>query len=320
MLTAACGSRASGRSTTPADPWWMTWRTRFLLPEGRVVDTGNNGISHSEGQGYGMLFAVHADDRDAFARMAAWTEKHLARSDIALFSWRYDPHAPNPVGDPNNASDGDILIAWALALAGTRWGEAKYLSRSTEIRAALLRHCVVERYGRQFILPGMAGFVQGAQVVLNPSYYIWPALDRFAKIDGANAWGRVISDGIALLEQARFGTKSLPTDWVALGAAGKPAPAPGRDPRFGYDAVRVPLYAAMGGLSSLAAPVTEFWRGCLAANQPIPAWIDVETGQTATYPISSGGAAIAARLLGVPAPAQLADDYFAASLQMLARI
>ena len=320
MLTAACGSRASGHATAPSDPWWSTWRARFLRPDGRVVDTGNNGISHSEGQGYGMLFAVHADDRDAFTRMAAWTETHLARSDVALFSWRYDPSATAPVSDPNNASDGDILIAWALALAGAKWNETKYLARSTQIRAALLGRCVIERHGLKVIVPGMAGFAEGTQVVLNPSYYIWPALNRFAKIDGAQAWGRVIADGLTLLEQARFGSNRLPTDWVALCAPGKLVPAPGRDPRFGYDAVRVPLYAMMGELPSLAAPVAKFWRECLATDKPIPAWIDVETGQIANYPISSGGAAIAARLLGLTEPEWLADDYYAASLQMLARI
>jgi endoglucanase len=42
-----------------------------------------------------------------------WTERTLLRGDVALFAWRYDPRAPNPVADTNNASDGDMLIAWA---------------------------------------------------------------------------------------------------------------------------------------------------------------------------------------------------------------
>ncbi len=37
---------------------WSEFRTRFLTADGRVVDTGNQGVSHSEGQGYGLLLAA----------------------------------------------------------------------------------------------------------------------------------------------------------------------------------------------------------------------------------------------------------------------
>jgi len=35
-----------------------TYQSKFISPEGRVIDDANGGISHSEGQGYGMLIAV----------------------------------------------------------------------------------------------------------------------------------------------------------------------------------------------------------------------------------------------------------------------
>src|SRR5487761_2690925 len=56
---------------------WQDWSKRFVRPSGRVVDTGNHGISHSEGQGYGMLLAVAAGDRPAFDRLWAWTRANL---------------------------------------------------------------------------------------------------------------------------------------------------------------------------------------------------------------------------------------------------
>ncbi|WP_374410512.1 glycosyl hydrolase family 8 [Novosphingobium colocasiae] len=317
-LTAACNAGSQGKAVAPTGGWWPFYRQRFLLPEGRIVDTGNHGISHSEGQGYAMVLAANAGDREAFDLMAGWTERTLGRSDMALHSWRYDPASANPVSDPNNATDGDILIAWALGLAARRWGDSRYAARGQAIRAAVRGHCVAQRYGRAVLIPGLVGFDSPQALTINPSYYVWPALDQFLEDDGKAVWGPVIADGAALIRLSRFGPDHLPTDWIDLTARDAVAPARDRPPRFGFDALRVALYAAMANRAALAAPIGAFWRARLAAGKPIPAWIDVVTAEEAPYPLSSGGAAIVARLLGTQAPAQLADDYYSASLQMLA--
>lgn len=314
----ACNTGAEGHAR-PSDVFWQQYRARFLLPEGRIVDNGNGGISHSESQSYGMLFALGANDREAFDRIANWTRSMLLREDMALHSWRYDPNASHAVSDPNNATDGDIVIAWALALAGERWQNSVYADRSAEIRAAIRQHCVISRYGRNLLLPGIQGFVEQDAVLLNPSYFVWPALDTFARLDGEAAWAAIIADSEDITGLARFGSHQLPTDWLAVTGRDEVAPARGRPPRFGYDAIRVPLFAALGQRISLVPGVEAFWRGCLASSQPIPAWVDVVTGEQADYAVSAGGSAIISRVLGTSAPVLLANDYFAASLQMLAR-
>lgn len=317
-MTAACNTDAQSRAPV-RDAFWRTWRDLYLKPDGRVVDTGNNGVSHSEGQSYGLLFAYKAGDAEAFEKIAGWTQSHLSRPDMALHAWRYDPSAPNPVADQNNATDGDLVIAWALAMAGQRWNRADYTARAAQIRSAVRSHCVIERHGRQLLLPGIQGFVNGDEVTLNPSYFAWPALDAFAKADGQQVWGRVISDSEAITRLSRFGPHRLPTDWVVINAPNQVAPARDKPPRFGFDAIRVPLYAALGGRQSLVPDIAAYWRGCLSANKPIPAWVDVVTGEEANYALSAGGAAVVGRLLGSAQPSVLTNDYFAASLQMLAR-
>lgn len=320
-LTAACNTGGNqGRAQVVKDSFWTAWRDRFVSPEGRVVDTGNGGISHSEGQSYGLILALRAGDRAAFERIAKWTHDTLAREDMALHSWRYDPRQPVPVSDPNNATDGDLVIAWALALAGKRWAHAPWLDRAAQIRAAIREHCVVAKFGRQLLLPGVVGFDYPGQVQVNPSYFVWPALDHFAKIDGAGTWASVIHDAEAVTRLARFGPHQLPCDWVVVTGRDDIAPAPGKPPRFGYDAIRVPLYAAVGGRAALVQPVADWWRSCLAQHRAIPAFIDVVTGEEANYALSSGGSAIVGRLIGTPAPTGLDTDYFSASLQMLARL
>ncbi len=322
-LLAACGC-AGPASGAVARERWSAVKAAYLSPEGRIVDTGNGGVSHSEGQGYGMLLAAAAGDEPAFTAMEEWTRQHLARGDVALHSWRYDPASPTPVSDPNNATDGDILIAAALLLAGRQWDRPACLERSVQIRAAILEHLAVERHGLEVLLPGLVGFDVDGLTTLNPAYYVWPALDAFRKEDGEEAWGRLIRDGEAILDRALVGPLSLPPDWVEVLPGGHVRPAEGRPPRFGFEAVRVPLYLALSGRTEQTAPFARFWRSYLERDMAIPAWIDLRTSETAPYPLSNGALEIVARVTGASVAAQQdrarQEDYYSAILGALAAL
>lgn len=311
-------SGCSPAQTQPASvmPGWEGFKAAFVAVDGRVIDTGNGGISHSEGQSYAMMLAVAAGDRAGFDQVWQWTEAHLARPDLALYAWRYDPGAATPVADRNNATDGDLMIAWALARAGDLWHDARYKDRAAAIRAAILQKLVVVRGNRHLLLPGLEGFASGTRTTLNPCYYIWSALDDCARRDG-RVWRPVIADGEALLRAAQFGPNRLPADWIDVGNDGTISPAADKPPRFGFDAIRVPLFAATSGRGALVKPTIDWWRGLLAKGTPIPAWIDVTTGNMAPYPLSPGGMAVVDRALGKVAPRPLATDYYAAALQCL---
>ena len=99
------------------DQGWSAYKSRFLMPDGRIIDTANKNVSHTEGQGFSMLLAVFNDDQATFDKLWQWANNTLYRKDIGLYSWRYDPNNSVHVADKNNASDGDQLIAWALLLA-----------------------------------------------------------------------------------------------------------------------------------------------------------------------------------------------------------
>lgn len=294
LLTSLLPGCAKAAPPSPPTPWAMV-SVRFLGPEGRIIDTGNGNISHSEGQGYGMLLAEAAGDRQGFDKLWAWTEKTLARKDVRLFSWKYDPAANPPVSDPNNASDGDILIAWALLRAGARWKEPSYTQASAQIRAAIRQRLIWNVGGRTILLPGLDGFVTPKATTLNLSYYVWPALDTFRKADGVSAWGPLIGDGEKLTAAARFGPYRLPPDWIDIDDKGKPSPSQGRPPRFGFDAIRVPLYLAWSGRSSLVQPFRAFWQRYAKLGQKPPAWIDVVNNEVAPYPLSDGAVTIVQR-------------------------
>lgn len=318
ILTVACAKVPESNAKT-GDSFWAQFRERFILPSGRVIDNGNGNISHSEGQGYGLLLAVLNGDEATFAALAGWTEDTLGRDDMALHAWRYDSRESNPIPDRNNATDGDILIAWALSLGAKKWRDSGYAARSKAIRQAIRTRLIVQRNGLQLLLPGLVGFVESERVVVNPSYYIWPALDHFRAVDGAAAWSAVINDGVRILSGARFGEHGLPADWLQTDRTGAWLPATDKPARFGFDAIRIPLYAVAGHRKALSAPVIAWWQSLAAAGQQIPAWIDLQSGQVAPYGLSAGGNAIMALALGRPQPEVLAGDYYAAVLQLFAR-
>lgn len=318
VLTVACAKVPQSNAKT-GDAFWAQFRERFILPSGRVIDNGNGNISHSEGQGYGLLLAVLNGDQSTFEALAGWTEDTLGRNDIALHAWRYDPREFNPIPDRNNATDGDLLIAWALSLGAKKWRDAGYAARSKAVRQAIRARLIVRRNGEQLLLPGLEGFVEAERVVINPSYYIWPALDHFRVVDGPAAWSAVINDGMRIMSRARFGAHSLPADWLQVDPTGAWEPASDKPMRFGFDAIRIPLYAEAGRRKNLSAPVIAWWQSLAAAGQQVPAWIDLQSGEVAPYGLSPGGDAIKALALGQPQPEVLASDYYAAVLQLFAR-
>lgn len=243
----------------------------YIRPDGRVVDVENKGVSHSESQGYGMLLSVEADDRVTFARIWAFTQFALQRPD-GLFAWRYDPTCKPAVEDPNNATDGDILIATALALAAIRWGVPEYWIEAERIAETIREKLVVEHEGIPLLLPGekgfhredvplkfarMLGIEQSASPVFNLSYWIYFALPVLDRLHPDPVWRKLETSGLALTATASGG----PTDWSVLSDEERAVPAPGRPRVFGYNAIRIPLYLLLDGyvVPSLSERLLGVW-------------------------------------------------------------
>ena len=224
-------------------PLWETYKSRFIEPSGRIVDNGNSGLSHSEGQGYGLLLAFLSDSPADFEQIWSFTRTELMIRDDGLAAWKWDPAARPHVVDLNNATDGDLLMAYALALAGAAWRRPDYLQSAAGLARAILAHVVVERGGRTLLLPAVDGFDRGQRPdgpVVNPSYWIFEAFPVMEVLAPSPRWDRLVHDGAALLTSLKFGPRQLPADWVSL--ARQPKPAEGFAAEFGYNALRIPLY------------------------------------------------------------------------------
>ena len=307
------------------DALWQAWKARFMTAQGRIVDSANGLMSHSEGQGYGMLLAVAANDRPAFDALWGWTRANLMVRPDELVAWRWEPEKRSGVGDVNNATDGDLLIAWALAEAAEWWSDGAYRVAARRIAVELARKTFLlkTKWG-SLILPAVDGFAAEDRPdgpVVNLSYWVFPALERLRLVAPEIDWKGVGQTGLDLIRQARFGEARLPSDWVAL-KDDRPRPAEGFPTTFGYNAIRIPFYLAWAGVGERDhyAPFVSAFR-----DRPLAAH-DVAGGKS--EPLAEQGyRALAALTLcattGAPWPADLRaggapEHYYPATLRLLA--
>lgn len=307
---------------------WQDFKRRFVSSEGRVIDTGNGDISHSEGQGWGLLFAEAAADKEGFDLILAWTSTHLARPHDALHIWKYDPNAADPTADTNNATDGDIFIAWALARGAQRWQQASLHAAAAATAGDILDKLCIMQSGQVFLLPAINGFTTAHNLTLNPSYYVFPAFSTLAMLSPSQTWNRLWVDGLNLLQNALFGQWGLPPDWLSVSRPGlRMMPAPAWPPRFSFDAIRVPLWLSWAGAmpKNMANNFKTYWQS--SAFPYRPAWVNLDNDTYANYPAPSGMKAIADLTLAIDSnrkpilPAMAAaPDYYSAALTLLARM
>ena len=248
---------------------WQAYSAQFIMADGRVIDNVNGGISHTESQGYGMLLSVAANDKAAFERIWAFTQTNMYIRDDGLAAWKFEPGdtsvasndanqaagaVAGKITDMNNATDGDVLIAWALAEAGAAGFGEDYLARAKQISQALGSTVYnAGGFGLQ-MMPGKVGFSaeeRGGQPVINLSYWVFPAFDRLAVLTPRPMWSGLNKSGRALIELSQGFESALPSDWMALNIeSGTMTSAPGFDDAFSYNSIRIPLYLAMTGPQS----------------------------------------------------------------------
>jgi endoglucanase len=321
-----------------SDPWrlpWLDWwryKRSFVSSQGRVIDTGNGGITHSEGQGYGMLLAEAYGDRATFDRIWTWTKDNLqTRPGDKLISWLWKPgeDGKGSVADPNNASDAEILIAWALVRASKRWNHYAYQQAAAVILIEVNRALVKPSASGPVLLPGLEGFLRPDGTVLNPSYYIFPALTSFSQTFPGSGWEPLSQGGYKLAGEARFGEWSLPPDWALLAGDSFRMPA-SFPPDFGYNAIRVPLHLAWANPKSpLLKPYANFWKQFPDLSK-MPATVNLETNTFGPNPALPGMQAIARFVLACESGTRLTvqdispvmsdEPYYSASLKLLTKL
>lgn len=230
---------------------WKDYKQIFI-EEGRVIDTGNKRISHSEGQGYGMLLSVYFNDEHAFEEMWAWTKQNLQVRKDHLFSWLWakGPNGSFEVMDTNNATDGDLLIAYSLFQASKQWNNESYSTIAKDISKSL-RNTVLKKIqnNKYLLLPAEYGFQNNGLIAFNPSYQIMAAYDALSELESPNTWHKIQEDSLSLIKKSSNNAYGLPPDWAAVqthtngtSPVNPVSPWPDKSFYFGDEAIRVLLY------------------------------------------------------------------------------
>lgn len=312
------------QAAAASQPDWLKFKQYFIESDGRLIDRSQGGISHSEGQGFAMLLAVHYGDRVAFNRLWQWTQQHLQVRDDSLLAWRWHPQ--DGITDKNNASDGDLLVAWSLLRAYEKWHKPAYLKASQEIARDIRGKLFRKTPHGLILLPGADGFDKPEGITINLSYWVFPALLELGRADPSPEWNELAKTGKDILQYAKFGKWALPPDWLLLGEQVKPAN--GLTERFGYNAVRIPLYLlwARQESESLLKPYRDFW-GYFSGGAFMPAWTNFYDDSVGFYNASAGIHSIARWVTGYPASPPLQgtsieeqQGYYSATLLLLSKI
>ena len=326
LAITGCGEKTLQETKVSASGFttedWQSYQAVFITQEGRVVDTGNQDISHSEGQGYAMLLAWAARDLATFEQLWQWTQQHLQRDD-GLFGWQWLPDTLQERDrDWNNATDGDLLIAWALAEAGHYWEREDWLQTARHIAERLRATLIRDSSMGPMLIPAQTGFEFEEYMVLNPSYWVFPAFPALHAIDPDPVWGDLTQSGLRLLNRVRYGPDGVPPDWVAMHAEGflSLGSLDAKQRRFGFEALRVPLYICWAELSSphLMQAFVQAWP-----DDQAPAWLDLVTQDRAAYALTLSQRAMRPLLTEcgrtMPFTVDLdPDDYYGSTLSLLA--
>lgn len=224
---------------------WAHYKSSFINNDGRVIDYYQNNNSHSEGQGFGMLSAVAHNDRNTFDKLWKWTRTNMNGRFDNLFPWLWGQRANGQWNkiDYNNATDGDILIAYSLLRAAEKWPDTAYRKEGLLIVEAIRKQLAIEWHGHTFLLPSYDGYNKPNILILNPSYIIFPAYRYFAQMDNRPFWEKAYNSGASLLGMSCFGAFCLPSDWVVINEI-KPSIYKEKSSLFGYEAIRTLLYIA----------------------------------------------------------------------------
>ena len=304
---------------------WQQYQKQFISNDGRVIDNGNANVSHSEGQGYGMLLAVAAKDRPTFEKLWKWTQQHLAKRSDDLFAWRWNPNTSPKIADKNNATDGDLLIAWALGRASDQFDKPAFAEAAGKIASAVRQQLMRDTsFGKQ-LLPGSQGFETTELVVVNPSYLLLPAFQELRRWDSSSEWQQIYRSSRKLLQHLSKKYNGLLPDWVAI-KEGEFIAVEDKPLRFGYDALRVPLYCYWSGDEGLLnlTRIAAMWKSKNAL-----AWYSLDGGVHASTALSSAHIAVSElvsalvekRKMSIATKsAPLPHDYYGATLLMLVEL
>lgn len=193
------------------DVWLSKYYVSCSDTEARIND---NGITVSEGIGYGLVITAYAGDKSKFDKL--WNYYRNRRNGNGLMNWKYNGCESTPAGY-DAATDGDMDAAMGLIVAVNQWPGSGYETHAEALIEAMrskefdnCNEMIVQRPGDGW----------GGCSCTNPSYYA-PAYYRvFAKYyesknntDASSFWTKAAADAYTTLLANQHPASGLITAW-----------------------------------------------------------------------------------------------------------
>jgi endoglucanase len=252
LAAGLAGYSAQADTGSSGSSWaqWDGFAGRFLQADGRIVDLTFDAKSTSEGQSYGLFFALVANRRAQFDQILAWTSANLADGQLGaqLPAWLWGRREDGSWGikDKNSASDADLWIAYALFEAARLWQAPHYAETARQLLGQIRQREIIQAgpVGLLLLLPAPVGFILDQQRYrIDPSYLPGFMFSYFAQIDPGGPW-QAVWDAYLRLAPRIFAAGVAP-DLVLIDAHGEVFGDTEKAPSGSYDAIRVYLWAGM---------------------------------------------------------------------------
>jgi len=214
---------------------WAAYKSTFVRDVGtdqaRVRRPENGDDSVSEGMAYGMLMAVHFNERALFTKFWAYVRAGSHLNQNGLMNWRIG--SGGDVLGQNSATDAELDFAYALLVAVRVKGWCEFADAANTLVGKIMSFEVDSNY---VLKPGD---MWGGSTLTNPSYFSPAYYEVFRQHTNNDAWGNVITSTYATLNKINSGMNSgtgLVPDWCDKD--GHPTSGMGYD--YKYDACRTP--------------------------------------------------------------------------------
>ncbi|MDB5969090.1 MAG: 1,4-D-glucanase [Hydrocarboniphaga sp.] len=269
---------------SPGAGWddWTRYAERFVQADGRVIDLTFDQKSTSEGQSYGLFFALVANDRPRFDAILNWTALNLADGQLAtqLPGWLWGRRDDGSWGikDTNSAADGDLWTAYALLEAGRLWKSPVYSALGRNLLDLAAQHEIADVGNDQYLLPAPLGFkLDDGRLRVDPSYVPPFQFRYFGTLDPKGPWMPILDTYQRRMpDMFRHG---IAPDLVRVAPDGAIELDPER-PTASYDAIRVYLWAAMSGRDGVEQlPKLRGFVEIVRERKAPPEKIDVASGK-----------------------------------------
>jgi endoglucanase len=220
----------------------------------------------SEGIGYGMLIMVFMDNdsnntKSKFDKLWAYYKKY--KNGNGLMDWKISGF--NSANQTGGATDGDLDVALALALASYQW-DASYKSDATTLLDKIYTYEVES--GTNYLKPGDSW---GSNYPYNPSYFVTAGLGMFESFDNTR-WSSVKTAAYSMLKTiSGLNSTGLVPDWCSSTGTSYS----GKSYDYTFDAARTPWRMAMAycwhgdaDAKTVAAKINTWIKGTTTGGDP----------------------------------------------------